>query len=102
VRREPVSPLLNADAVFLASFEALDLHHSGTALAEVRGIGRQAPARWATDNRGDDIDIAHAMQSDAGIACSCVWEGGDAGTATMQLRDGPIQMLVITDAAEEI
>jgi hypothetical protein len=62
----------------------------------------QEPARWVSDDRGDGLDIADAIQIDPGIACSCVQEGGDAGTAMMQLRDGPIQMLVITDADEEI
>ncbi len=99
---ERLHALFNTDAVVMTSFELLALYHGNSSLEGERGIDGQVLAGWAADHRGEDLHVAHAVQVGDGIAFAWAWEEGDAGTAVMQLRDGRIQMLVLTHADEEV
>lgn len=94
--------LFAEDATVATVADAHELYHGNEALVGSFGLDGETFGWWIEDHRREDLVIVEPVQIGDDIAFGWGWEGGDSGTAVMDVEDGRIVVLVLTAAGEPV
>jgi ketosteroid isomerase-like protein len=98
---ERVRALFHEDFVFTTVAVGHAAYHDPADAAQALVDGSQL-ATWIGDHDGEQLGIRDPVQVGEGIAFAWGWDGGDAGTGVMDVVDGRIESVVLTDAGVAI
>lgn len=93
---EGVRALCNEGSVFTTVAAAQAIYRDDAEGAEALVDGSQLET-WLDDHDGEELAIVDPIQVGEGIAFVWGWSGGDAGTGVMDVQDGRISTVALTD-----
>lgn len=91
-----VRALCNEGFVFTTVAAAHAIYRDDAEGAEALADGSQLET-WLADHDGEELAIVDPIQVGEGIAFVWGWSGGDAGTGVMDVEDGRISTVALTD-----